>query len=128
MAQNVLSVIGTAYRGTIEEQDDTVLWLTHMLKTNGLGMSVLLRGNAVSYALRGQDPSGLCIGTIPIKHPPSLDADVAALLDHGVPVYYVEEDAGERGIPQDRLIDGTKAVHRQDIASLFANYEQIWNW
>jgi hypothetical protein len=128
MAQTVLSVIGTAYRGTVEEQDDTVLWLTHMLQTSGLTMSVLLRANAVNYALRGQDASGLCFGTMPVKHPPALDADLAALLDHDVPVYYVQQDAELRGIPTARFIDGVRAVAHGDVAALFDQHDQVWHW
>jgi predicted peroxiredoxin len=128
MAQRILSVIGTAYRGTVEEQDDTVLWLTHMLKTNGLDVSILLRANAVNYAVRGQDASGLRFGNVAVEHPPRLDADLAALLDHGVAVLYDEDDARVRGIAGDRLIDGVEGVAASDVPDLFHSFEQVWLW
>lgn len=128
MSKNVLSVIGTAYRATIEEQDDTVLWLTHMLKSGGLDMTVLLRANAVNYAVRGQDSSGLRFGKLEVLHPPALDADLAALLDHDVPVYYVADDAATRGIAPTTVIDGVQPVAAEDLPTLFERYEQVWLW
>jgi len=128
MATQILSVVGTPYRGTIEEQDDTVLWLTHMLQSSGLGMTVLLRASAVNYAVQGQDASGLRFGDVAVQHPPALDADLAGLLDHAVPVYYVEEDAEERGIRPERMVEGVKSISRSELPALFDRHEQVWAW
>jgi predicted peroxiredoxin len=128
MGKKVLSILETGYRATIEEQDDTILWLTRMCKGAGLDVSLLLRSNAVNYAVRGQDASGLRIGDVELAHPPAPDRDVAELIDQGVPVYYVAEDASERGIPDERLVDGLKAVSRRDLPGLFEEFEQVWHW
>ena len=128
MTTKVLSIIGTAYRATIEEQDDTTLWLTHMVKSAGLDIAVLLRANAVNYAVRGQDASGLRFGKLEVLHPSALDADLAALLDHDVPVYYVAEDARTRGISPTTMIDGVQSVPAGDLTTMFEQYEQVWLW
>ena len=128
MAQRVLSIVGTAYRGTVEEQDDTILWLSHMLKSGGLDVTVLLRSSAVNYAVRDQDASGLHFGDLAVEHPPALGADLAGLMDHGVPVLYVEDDAGSLGIGSERMIDGVEGIPMRDVPGLCSGFDQVWHW
>ena len=87
-----LNIIEAAYRGTIEEQDDTIVWITHAMQGAGADLAVLLRGSAVNCAVRAQDASGLQFGAEKQTQPPSLADDLAALLPKGVPIYAVEED------------------------------------
>ncbi len=128
MAKRVLNVIETAYRATVEEQDDTILWLAHMLKNAGMDETVLLRSNAVNYAVRGQDATGLRIGGEAIAHAPRIDEDVSALLHAGVPVYYVNEDAEERGIPFEHVIEGAKPVPRRELPVMFDGFDLVLHW
>lgn len=53
-----LNIVETAYRATIEKQDDTVIWFTHAMRGAGAELAVLLRSNAVCYAADGQDSAG----------------------------------------------------------------------
>lgn len=77
----VLQIVESAYRATSEEQDDTVLWLTHAMKGAGGDFTVLLRGAAVNYAVPGQDASGLTFGAWKQTEPPRLAESIAGLMD-----------------------------------------------
>ena len=123
-----LQIIETAYRATLEEQDDTVVWITHAMKGAGGDLDVLLRGNAVNYALRGQDASGLTFGDWRQTQPPRLADDLAGLIGKGVEVYYVQDDAAARGISEAAFIEGLKPVARSGIAELLGAYDQVWHW
>jgi hypothetical protein len=128
MPTRVLSILSTPYRATIEEQDDTILWLTAMCASAGLDVSVLLSSRAVSYGLRGQDASGLRFGDLEVTNPPTIDRDIEDLVAKGVSVTYVVDDLAELGMDASRLVDGIKPVARAELPSLLAGFDQVWHW
>ena len=123
-----LSIIETGYRGTLEEQDDTIVWITHAMKGAGGDLDVLLRGNAVNYAVTGQDASGLAFGAEQQTQPPDLAGDVAKLTEKGIKVFVIAEDLADRGIASDELIGGLETVDRSGVAGLLDGYDQVWHW
>ena len=124
----VLSIAETGYRATVEEQDDTILWLNGMFAGAGLDVTLLLRANAVNYTVQGQDASGLSFGGVPMSHAPHLDKDVADLAANGVDIYYVSEDAADRGIDAADMVDGVQAVGRGELPGFIDGFDQIWHW
>jgi hypothetical protein len=128
MAKKVLSILETAHRATVEEQDDTILWLVHAMKGAGAALSVLLRGNAVGYAVRAQDASGLTFGGKAQTQPPRIAQDVSNLVGKGVEVWLVEDDAAERGLERGALVEGLKFVPRSGLPALFEQFDQVWSW
>lgn len=124
----ILSVVERAYRATVEEQDDTVLWFTWTVKKAGAPVDVLLRGNAVNYAVQGQDASGLTFGGVPFGGPVVIEHDLETMMKDGVRVFAVKEDIESRGIDSSRLLKGIQPVSSQEIASLFDQFDHIWHW
>ena len=126
--KKILSIVERAYHVTLEEQDDSILWLSHILKNSGADISVFLRSNAVNYEVKGQDASGVVIGGVPLSNPPKLDEDVSSLVSAGVETYAVTEDIEERGISQSEIVDGVKLVKQSELADLFEEHDSIWHW
>ena len=124
----ILNVIESAYRATLEEQDDTVVWLIHAMKGAGGDFTVLLRGNAVNYVAKGQDASGLAFGDKRQSQPPRIADDLIGLIGKGVEVLYVREDAEDRGLKSGNLVDGPRPVARAEIPKLFESHDNIWHW
>ncbi|MFQ5933497.1 MAG: hypothetical protein ACE5KI_02490 [Dehalococcoidia bacterium] len=122
------SVVERAYHGTLEEQDDTNLWMTAAVRGAGGDMTVLLRGNAVNYAVEGQDASGLNIGGIPLSVPPKIDEDVADLIGKGVSVYAVLEDLQARAISEGDMVGGVQVIPQAKVAELWDQHDSIWHW
>lgn len=123
-----LQIVHSAYRATLEEQDDTIVWLTHVLRGAGAELALLLRGNAVNYAVAAQQPVALAIGEWRQAHPPALAADLKGLHAKGVEIFAVKEDAHERGIAEGQLIDNVKLVPREGLARLVGGFERVWHW
>jgi intracellular sulfur oxidation DsrE/DsrF family protein len=123
-----LNIIETAYRATVEEQDDTVVWVVHAMRGAEADVAVLLRGAAVNYAVRDQDASGLRFGDITQRHPPDLSGDVAKLVQRGVPVYYLSDDLAARGIREDELLSGLLPITRASLPRLFEGFARVWHW
>jgi hypothetical protein len=89
---------------------------------------VVLRGNAVNYGVKNQDASGLAFGDRKQTQPPRVADDVAKLVEKGVDVFVVSDDAAERGIERGDLVAGLKQVSRDELPKLFAKYDLVWTW
>jgi len=123
----ILNIVETAYRATLEEQDDTILWLSRALKNAGADLSVLLRGNAVNYIANQECPK-ISIAGVGINHPARLNDDIAKLQGKGVKIYAVRDDAVDRGIDLERCVDGVEMVGADGIVRLMQEHEQVWHW
>ncbi len=123
-----LNIIETAYRATLEEQDDTMIWITHAMKGAGGDLDVLLRGNAVNYAVKAQSVPPLSLGGRQQKHSPDLARDVAGLVGKGIEVFIVEEDLAERGLSQQELVEGLTQTPRDALPALLGYYDHVWHW
>jgi hypothetical protein len=40
----------------------------------------------------------------------------------------VDDDVGERGIPEERLIAGVKPIAAHDLPQLLAQADLVWRW
>ena len=123
-----LNIIETAYRATIEEQDDPVLWLAHAMKANNGAPDVLLTGHAVNYGLPGQEVAPLTFGARTQRQTVRIADDLARMMEKGITVYVVEEDVARRGLAPGDLLPGLKPVATAALPRLFAAYDQVWHW
>src|SRR5436305_13498941 len=105
----------------MEEQDDTILWLLAAMQGAGAEHTVVLRGNAVNYAVAGQGVSGLTIGEWKQTQAPRMDKDVIDLVEkRKIPVFVVEEDLAIRGIAKSELVPGVALLSSKMLPKLMA--------
>jgi sulfur relay (sulfurtransferase) DsrF/TusC family protein len=129
VAKKTLNIVESAYRAVMEEQDDTVLWLLAAMQGAGALHTVLLRGNAVNYAVAGQGVPGLTVGQWKQTQAPRMDRDVIDLIENRkIPVYVIEEDLADRGIDRDELVPGIKLIGRKALPKILAEYEVVCHW
>ena len=129
MAKKTLNIIESAYRAVMEEQDDTIMWLLAAMQGAGAEHTVVLRGNAVNYAVAGQGAPSLTVGEWKQAQAPKMDRDVVDLIEkRKIPVFVIEEDLTERGIERGELVRGVKVVSRKTLPGLFAEHALVSHW
>lgn len=124
----ILNIIESAYRGTVEEQDDTILWLTHSMCAAGASIDVLLRGNAVNYAIAQQHAEPMMFGKWTQQHPPDAVGQLGSLMDAGVKVHACAADITDRGILKERVMNRVSLVTHAEITLLLETYDRILAW
>jgi hypothetical protein len=129
MAKKTLNIVESAYRAVMEEQDDTILWLLAAMQGAGAEHTVVLRGNAVNYAVAGQGAPGLVIGAWKQSQAPRMDKDVSDLVEkRKIPVFVVEEDLTARGIEHGELVRGVELLGVKMLPRLMTEYDTILHW
>lgn len=129
MAKKTLNIIESAYRAVMEEQDDTILWLLAAMQGAGAEHTVVLRGNAVNYAVAGQGAPGLTIGEWRQTQVPRMDNDVIDLIERRkIPVFVIEEDLAARGIECGELVPGVQLLSAKMLPKQMAEYELVSHW
>jgi hypothetical protein len=129
VAKKTLNIVESAYRAVMEEQDDTILWLLAAMQGAGAEHSVVLRGNAVNYAVAGQGVPGLTVGEWKQTQAPKMDRDVSDLMEkRKMPVYVIAEDLADRGIDSGDLVSGVQLLSRGRLPGLFAEHERVAHW
>jgi hypothetical protein len=129
MSKTTLNIVESAYRAVMEEQDDTVLWLLAAMQAAGARHTVVLRGNAVNYAVAGQGAPGLTVGQWKQSQAPRMDRDVRDLIENRkMGVYVIDEDRAARGIDRGELVSGVQLISRNQLPSLIAEHDLVSHW
>jgi predicted peroxiredoxin len=123
-----LNIVSSAYRATIEEQDDTIVWISHAMRNAGAEIDLLLSGGAVNYSVRGQAVSPMTFGGRVQKHSPDVHAQVREFCGNGSKVYAVREDLEERAIDHRNMLQEVELVGRDELPGLISRYDQVWHW
>jgi predicted peroxiredoxin len=123
-----LNIVSSAYRATLEEQDDTIVWISHAMRNAGGELDMLLRGAAVNYPVRGQTVAPVTIGGRAQKHAPDVHAQVREFCGNGSKVYVVREDLDERLIDHRDLLQEVELVGRAELPALLSRYDRVWHW
>jgi sulfur relay (sulfurtransferase) DsrF/TusC family protein len=129
MAKKTLNIVESAYRAVMEEQDDTILWLLAAMQGAGAEHTVVLRGNAVNYAVAGQGTPGLTVGEWKQTQAPRMDRDVIDLIENRrIPVFVIEEDLAARGIERGDLVPGVELLSSRLLPMQMGNYDIVTHW
>lgn len=125
---NLLNIVSSAYRATVEEQDDTVVWISHAMRNAGAEVDLLLRDGAANYPVKGQSIAPLTLGGRVQKHAPDVHGQVRQLVEAGARIFVVSEDLDRRGIDRARLLEEVEVVGMDDLPMLLTGYDQVWHW
>jgi hypothetical protein len=118
-----LNILSSTDGAGLEERDDTVVWLTHALKSAGAQVDLLLRGTAANYVI-GRP----AFGSPKHAHAPDIFGQIAALIHKGVGVFVVSEELRRRGLSDAARLPGAKELAEISVAEFIGGYDRVWRW
>lgn len=127
MAKKILSILSHTEYGNLEDSD-IGLFASAFAPVAGQQMTLVLREDAVNYAVRGQDGTGIKIAGAPIQPGFLIETDLRSVNQSNIPVYVVREDLAERGIKPEEVIEGVKLMRRKELGKLVEQFDSVWNW
>lgn len=128
VSKSSLAIIERAYRGSLEEQYGHIVWLTRVMKGMGAATALLLKGDTVMYARRGQPRMALAIGDLTVSDVSHYESSIEELLRLAVPVYAWQPDLARLQLGADSLIEGVVPVGDADMLSLIQRFDCVWYW
>lgn len=127
MAKKILSILSHTEYGNLEDSD-IGLFASAFAPVAGQHLTILLREDAVNYAVRGQDGTGIKIAGTPIQPGFLIETDLKSVNQSNIPLYAIREDLAERGIKPDEVIEGVKLMSRTELGKLVDQFDSVWNW
>ena len=124
----VLSIISSGYRATLEEQDDTVLWISQAMSRAGAELDILLRSAAANYVVEGQAVPPVAIGGRAQRNAPDVHGQVRDLAERGVGIFVLEDDLAAYGLQSVPRIDRVQTLRSDELAQLISRYDAVWHW
>jgi sulfur relay (sulfurtransferase) DsrF/TusC family protein len=127
MPKKILSVLSHTEYGNLEDSD-IGLFASAFAPVTGNEMAVLLTEDAVNYAVRGQDGTGIHIAGGTVQPGFLIETDIRSVQSSNIPVYAFREDLAERGIDERELVPGIKLMGRQELGRFVDRFDTVWNW
>lgn len=127
MPKKILSVLSHTEYGNLEDSD-IGLFASAFSSVAGQSLTLLLREDAVNYAVRGQDGTGIKIAGAVVQPGFLIETDLKSVRQANIPVYAVREDLEERGVKKEDLIEGVQLLSGKELGKFVDQFDTVWNW
>lgn len=127
MPKKILSVLSHTEYGNLEDSD-IGLFASAFSSVAGQSLTLLLREDAVNYAVRGQDGTGIKIAGAVVQPGFLIETDLKSVRQANIPVYAVREDLEERGLKKEDLIEGVQLLSGKELGKFVDQFDTMWNW
>lgn len=127
MPKKILSVLRHTEYGNLEDSD-IGLFASAFAPVTGNEMAILLSEEAVNYAVRGQDGTGIAIAGGTVQPGFLIETDIESVQASDIPVWALREDVEERGLNERDLIAGVRLLSRRELARFIDQFDAVWNW